>query len=125
MSQVAIIVRKKIWVCSIPQLANAETQTPRLVAGNDTLGAILAIALLAPLLVLNALALSVIFEYFHSLIVILVAASLLAFLLNYPVSWMERQGAIESKSLFWYFGSSFIGIGCNTSFPLSFPRHSS
>jgi len=53
----------------------------------------LAIALLAPLLVLNALAISVIFDYFHSLIVILVAASLLAFLLNYPVSWMERQGA--------------------------------
>lgn len=57
----------------------------------------LAIALLAPLLVLNALALSVIFEYFHSLIVILVAASLLAFLLNYPVGWMERQGAIREQ----------------------------
>lgn len=53
----------------------------------------LAIALLAPLLVLNAWAISSIFYYFHSLIVILVAASLLAFLLNYPVSWMERQGA--------------------------------
>jgi predicted PurR-regulated permease PerM len=53
----------------------------------------LAIALLAPLLVLNAWAISSIFYYFHSLIVILVAASLLAFLLNYPVSWMEQQGA--------------------------------
>lgn len=53
----------------------------------------LAIALLAPLLVLNAWAISSIFDYFRSLIVILVAASLLAFLLNYPVSWMERQGA--------------------------------
>lgn len=53
----------------------------------------MAIALLAPLLVLNAWAISSIFYYFHSLIVILVAASLLAFLLNYPVSWMERQGA--------------------------------
>ena len=52
-----------------------------------------AIALLAPLLVLNAWAVSSIFDYFHSLIVILVAASLLAFLLNYPVSWMERHGA--------------------------------
>ena len=57
------------------------------------LGRILAIAFLAPLLVLNAWAFSSIFAYFHSLIVILVAASLLAFLLNYPVSWMERQGA--------------------------------
>ncbi|BAU08118.1 hypothetical protein FIS3754_40600 [Fischerella sp. NIES-3754] len=52
-----------------------------------------AIALFAPLLVLNGWALSVIFHYFHSLIVILVGASVLAFLLNYPVSWMERHGA--------------------------------
>ncbi|MBW4558873.1 MAG: AI-2E family transporter [Trichormus sp. ATA11-4-KO1] len=52
-----------------------------------------AIALFAPLLVLNGWAISAIFHYFHSLIVILVGASVLAFLLNYPVSWMERQGA--------------------------------
>ncbi|MCV3213484.1 AI-2E family transporter [Plectonema radiosum NIES-515] len=51
-----------------------------------------AIALLAPLIVLNGWAISAIFNYFHSLIVILVAASVLAFLLNYPVSWIERQG---------------------------------
>ena len=51
-----------------------------------------AIAVFAPLLVLNGWAFSVIFDYFHSLIVILAAASVLAFLLNYPVSWMERQG---------------------------------
>jgi predicted PurR-regulated permease PerM len=57
------------------------------------LARLLALTLFAPLLVLNAWALSSIFDYFHSLIVILVAASLLAFLLNYPVSWMERQGA--------------------------------
>ena len=56
------------------------------------LARLLAIAFAAPLLVLNAWAISSIFAYFHSLIVILVAASLLAFLLNYPVSWMERQG---------------------------------
>ena len=54
---------------------------------------LLAIALFAPLLVLNFWAISSTFEYFHSLIVILVGASLLAFLLNYPVSWMESQGA--------------------------------
>ncbi|WP_017316084.1 AI-2E family transporter [Mastigocladopsis repens] len=53
----------------------------------------LAIALFAPLLVLNGWAISAIFHYFHSLIVILVGASVLAFLLNYPVSWMVRQGA--------------------------------
>ena len=60
-------------------------------------GRLLAIALFAPLLVLNGLAISTIFDYFHSLIVILVAASLLAFLLNYPVSWMERQGARRER----------------------------
>lgn len=52
-----------------------------------------ALALFAPLLVLNGWAISAIFDYFHSLIVILVGASVLAFLLNYPVSWMERHGA--------------------------------
>ncbi|BAZ06049.1 AI-2E family transporter [Calothrix sp. NIES-3974] len=57
------------------------------------LSRLMAIALFAPLLVLNGWAVSAIFEYFHSLIVILVGASVLAFLLNYPVSWMERQGA--------------------------------
>ncbi|MCL6754564.1 AI-2E family transporter [Nostoc sp. CCCryo 231-06] len=52
-----------------------------------------AIALFVPLLVLNGWALSLFFDYFHSLIVILVGASVLAFLLNYPVSWMEHHGA--------------------------------
>ncbi|MEO3705891.1 AI-2E family transporter [Trichormus azollae] len=52
-----------------------------------------AITLFAPLLVLNGWAISAIFNYFHSLIAILVGASVLAFLLNYPVSWMERRGA--------------------------------
>ncbi|BAY26548.1 hypothetical protein NIES2100_63640 [Calothrix sp. NIES-2100] len=52
-----------------------------------------AIALFIPLLVLNGWAISSIFNYFHSLIVILVGASVLAFLLNYPVSWMEHHGA--------------------------------
>ena len=52
-----------------------------------------AIALFAPLLVINGWVLSSIFNYFHSLIVILVGASVLAFLLNYPLTWMEKQGA--------------------------------
>jgi len=51
-----------------------------------------------------------------------VAASLLAFLLNYPVSWMERQGA-ESKSLFWYFLalSILLALGV-TPVPLVLPQ---
>jgi predicted PurR-regulated permease PerM len=55
-------------------------------------GRLTAIALVAPLIVLNAWAVSSIFNYFNSLIVILVGASLLAFLLNYPVSWIESKG---------------------------------
>uniref|UniRef100_UPI0025B5F059 AI-2E family transporter n=1 Tax=Trichocoleus desertorum TaxID=1481672 RepID=UPI0025B5F059 len=58
----------------------------------------LAIALAAPLLVLNAWALSLMFAYFHSLIVILVGASLIAFLLNYPVGWLERHGAQRQQA---------------------------
>ncbi|MEP0868227.1 AI-2E family transporter [Trichocoleus desertorum AS-A10] len=58
----------------------------------------LAIALAAPLLVLNAWALALMFEYFHSLIVILIGASLIAFLLNYPVSWLERHGAQRQQA---------------------------
>ncbi|MEM1394364.1 MAG: AI-2E family transporter [Cyanobacteria bacterium P01_H01_bin.150] len=56
------------------------------------IGRIATIAVVAPLLVINGWAFSVIFDYFHSLIVILAGAAVLAFLLNYPVSWLERQG---------------------------------
>lgn len=75
---------------------NWPSQTRRLLGwwqASTPLSRLLAIALAAPLLVLNAWAISVIFNYFHSLIGILVGASLLAFLLNYPVSWMEQRGA--------------------------------
>ncbi|WP_446390282.1 AI-2E family transporter [Coleofasciculus sp. B1-GNL1-01] len=53
---------------------------------------LLVIALAAPLAVLNAWAFSEIFAYFESLLVTVLAASLLAFLLNYPVSWLETLG---------------------------------
>ncbi len=58
----------------------------------------LLILLAAPLLVLNGWAVSAIADYFHSLIVILVAASLIAFLLNYPVGIMQRQGVPRGRS---------------------------
>ncbi len=54
---------------------------------------LLIIGLAAPLLVLNFWAFSSIFRYFGVLVSILVVASLLAFLLNYPVSWAEEHGA--------------------------------
>ncbi len=53
---------------------------------------IILITLAVPLLVLNGWAIFAIADYFHSLLVILLGASLLAFLLNYPVRFLERQG---------------------------------
>lgn len=54
---------------------------------------LLVLVLGAPLMVLNARALSSIFGYFESLFVISLIASVIAFLLNYPVAWLEKQGA--------------------------------
>jgi predicted PurR-regulated permease PerM len=53
---------------------------------------LLVVGLLAPLLVLNAWALTSISRYFGPLFAVVVTASLLAFLLNYPVSWIEDHG---------------------------------
>ena len=54
---------------------------------------VLVIGLLVPILVLNFWAISSIIRYFGVLVAILVVASLLTFLLNYPVSWAEEHGA--------------------------------
>ena len=72
------------------------------------------IALVAPLLVLNAWAIASIFDYFHSLLVILIAASLLTFLLNYPVSFMQAHGATRGRAaivVFLFTLSIFLGLG--------------
>jgi predicted PurR-regulated permease PerM len=53
---------------------------------------LLAIALAAPLIVLNAWAFSEIFGYFESLFVVIIIAALVSFLLNYPLSWIEKRG---------------------------------
>jgi predicted PurR-regulated permease PerM len=53
---------------------------------------LLAIAFAAPLIVLNAWAFSEIFGYFESLFVVIIIASLVSFLLNYPLSWIEKRG---------------------------------
>jgi predicted PurR-regulated permease PerM len=52
----------------------------------------LTIGLAAPILVLNFWAIASISQYFGVLIAIGIVASLLAFLLNYPVGWFERHG---------------------------------
>ena len=50
------------------------------------------ILLAAPLIVLNVWAIAQIFDYFREILVAVIVASLLAFLLSYPVSWLKRLG---------------------------------
>ncbi|UBF28362.1 AI-2E family transporter [Kovacikia minuta CCNUW1] len=59
---------------------------------------ILLIIFAAPLLVINAWAIAAIAEYFHSLVVVLIGASLFAFLLNYPIRFMEQRGANRGRA---------------------------
>jgi predicted PurR-regulated permease PerM len=62
------------------------------------LARLLLILFSAPLLVLNGWALSTIFGYFESLFVVILIASLLSFLLNYPVRWLVSQGAVRGQA---------------------------
>lgn len=62
------------------------------------LGRTILIALAAPLLVLNAWAVFAIADYFHSLVAILAGASLIAFLLNYPVSFLTQRGVNQDRA---------------------------
>lgn len=77
------------------------TSKNRLTLWWESLGAlsrVLLVALAAPLLVLNVWAISTIFGYFRSILVTLLVASLLAFLLNYPMSWLEKAGLKRGQS---------------------------
>ncbi|HEY9764137.1 MAG TPA: AI-2E family transporter, partial [Trichocoleus sp.] len=58
----------------------------------SSLSKLLLIGLAAPLLVLNVWAVSTIFSYFRSILVTVLVGSLLAFLLNYPMTWLEKAG---------------------------------
>lgn len=64
----------------------------------NPLARLLLIIFSAPLLVLNGWALSTIFGYFESLFVVILIASLLSFLLNYPVRWLVSQGAVRGQA---------------------------
>ncbi len=70
----------------------------------------LAIALAAPLTVLNAWAFSSIFGYFQSMLVILIVASLAAFLLNYPVAWLQRHGMQRTQAAIVVFLMALVGV---------------
>lgn len=56
----------------------------------------LVILLAAPLMVLNVWALAQIFDYFREILVAVIVASLLAFLLGYPVGWLRQFGIRRS-----------------------------
>lgn len=56
-----------------------------------------------PALVLNIWVLAAIAQYFHSLLVVLIASSLLAFLLNYPVTFMTHHGAKRERAAIFVF----------------------
>lgn len=71
----------------------------------------LAIALAAPLAVLNAWAFSSIFSYFQSLMVVLIVASLVAFILNYPVYWLQEKGVQRTQAAIVVFLGALLILG--------------
>ncbi|MFM7448970.1 MAG: AI-2E family transporter [Leptolyngbyaceae cyanobacterium] len=85
------------------------------------LSKILLILLALPLLTLNIWVIGAIARYFHSLVVILVGAALLAFLLNYPVSYIEHHGAKRSRATIIVFllAITLLGSLAITLFPLA------
>lgn len=81
---------------------------------------LLMIGLSAPILVLNFWAMGMIAHFFGVLVTIVVIASLLAFLLNYPVSWLSQKGLPRdpvSIVVFLLTISLLIGIGISV-FPV-------
>lgn len=87
------------------------------------LSKILLILLALPLLTLNIWVIGAIARYFHCLVVILVGAALLAFLLNYPVSYIEhhQNGAKRSRATIIVFllAITLLGSLAITLFPLA------
>jgi predicted PurR-regulated permease PerM len=85
---------------------------------------LLMIGLSAPILVLNFWAMASIAKFFGALISIIVVASLLAFLLNYPVNWcVEHKIKREPASIiiFLLALSVLLGLGI-TLFPLAYAQ---
>lgn len=80
----------------------------------NALSRLLVVTLAAPLTVLNARALSTIFGYFQSLFVIILLASVVAFLLSYPVNWLENKGVRRSQAaivVFFLTLLTFLAVG--------------
>lgn len=82
------------------------------------------ILLAAPLIVLNVWAIAQIFEYFREILVAVIIASLLAFLLGYPVGWLRQLGVkqgIASVIVLLGAGVVFLTLGI-TILPLVFEQ---
>lgn len=85
---------------------------------------LLMVGLSAPILVLNFWALSTFAKFFGALLGVVVVASLLAFLLNYPVSWCVRHGLKRDPAsiiIFLLTLSVLLGLGI-TLFPLAYDQ---
>ncbi|OCQ99665.1 AI-2E family transporter [Oscillatoriales cyanobacterium USR001] len=57
------------------------------------------LGLLFPLIVLNSWLVILVFEYFRSLITVLITASVLSFLLDYPVEFLRRYGIRRQRGV--------------------------
>ncbi len=85
---------------------------------------LLMIGLAAPILVLNFWAMSTFAKFFGALLSVGVVASLLAFLLNYPVSWCVQRGLKRDPAsiiVFLLTLSILLGLGI-TLFPLAYDQ---
>jgi predicted PurR-regulated permease PerM len=85
---------------------------------------LLMVGLSAPILVLNFWALSTFAKFFGALLGVVVVASLLAFLLNYPVSWCVQHGLKRDPAsiiIFLLTLSVLLGLGI-TLFPLAYEQ---
>lgn len=63
----------------------------------------LVLGLAYPLLFLNGWLLILTFDYFHSIIAILITATLLAFVLDYPVQLLRQWGVRRTAAVIWVF----------------------
>jgi predicted PurR-regulated permease PerM len=85
---------------------------------------LLMVGLSAPILVLNFWAMSTFAKFFGALLGVVVVAALLAFLLNYPVSWCIQRGLKRDPAsiiVFLLTLSILLGLGI-TLFPLAYEQ---
>ncbi|HEY9621855.1 MAG TPA: AI-2E family transporter [Crinalium sp.] len=76
--------------------------------------------LVLPLVVLNGWLLLLLLDYFRSLVTILVSATILSFVLDYPVKWLQRRGILRFHAVLLVFliALSFFLIVAVTIFPV-------